>query len=87
METLPDSESAAADILVIVSATDASHSAIGRTTAVDYNLSSIHRNGVIVVDEVVGMGPVLLVEPSADLLPCREAEQEVLDAIDAPPAR
>lgn len=87
METLPDNESSAADAPNIVSATDASHSAIGRTTAVDYNLSSIHRNGIIAVNEIVSIGPVVIVEPSPDFLLGREAEQEVLDAIDTPATR
>ena len=33
--------------------TDASQSAIGSSTAVDYNLSSIHRNAVLIIGPVV----------------------------------
>ena len=36
-----------------VNATDASQSAIGTSTAVDYNLASIHRNATIIFDPLV----------------------------------
>ena len=36
-----------------VSSTDASHSAIGGSTAIDYNLGSIHKNAVLIVDETI----------------------------------
>jgi hypothetical protein len=39
--------------------TDASHSAIGRTTALDYNLAGIHKNAVIIVNRTVAVGPTL----------------------------
>ncbi|MEY2501285.1 MAG: hypothetical protein QOI07_1619 [Verrucomicrobiota bacterium] len=39
--------------------TDASHSAIGRTTALDYNLASIHKNAVIVVNKTVAVRPII----------------------------
>lgn len=35
--------------------TDASHSVIGRTTAIDYNLASIHKNAVIIVNRTVAV--------------------------------
>ena len=62
METLPssaDRTSAAAPLGV--SATDASHSSIGSSTAVDYNLASIHRNAAIISDEIVSLQAVVIV--------------------------
>ena len=42
------------------SSTDASHSMIGCSTALDYNLASIHKNAVLIVEETVAIeGPVL----------------------------
>ena len=41
-----------------VSATDASYSAIGRSTAIDYNLGSMHKNGIIVVNQIVALRPI-----------------------------
>ncbi len=39
--------------------TDASHSAIGRSTAIDYNLGNMHKNAVLIVDETVAIGPAI----------------------------
>jgi len=35
--------------------TEASQSAIGNSTTVDYNLSSIHRNAVLIISPVVAL--------------------------------
>lgn len=41
--------------------TDASHSAIGRMTAIDYNLASIHKNAAILVNTIVAVRPMITV--------------------------
>jgi hypothetical protein len=33
--------------------TDASHSSIGRSTAIDYNLASMHKNAILIVGRTV----------------------------------
>ena len=62
METLPDLTSEE------LSSTDASHSGIGRATAIDYNLASIHKNAVIVVDRTVAVR-VAVVTPDQAVIP------------------
>lgn len=39
----------------VVDSTDASQSAIGQSTAIDYNLASIHKNAVIIVNPLVSL--------------------------------
>jgi hypothetical protein len=60
METLPavSNQTAASE----PSSTDASHSAIGRSTAIDYNLGSIHKNAVLIVDETVAIEASILLD-------------------------
>lgn len=47
------------------SSTDASHSAIGRSTAIDYNLGSMHKNAILIVDEIVAIGPPTTIKKSS----------------------
>ncbi len=42
-----------------VSSTDASHSGIGTTTPIDYNLGNIQKNSVIIVNVTVGVSRIV----------------------------
>jgi hypothetical protein len=69
METLPSADRGSAATPIIVSSTDASHSAIGSSTAVDYNLASIHKNSSIIADEIVSIDEMVVILPAAGMSP------------------
>lgn len=56
METLPTPDNGTRSDYN-VSSTDASHSTIGRSTAIDYNLGSIHKNAILIISETVAVEP------------------------------
>jgi len=62
-----------------ISSTDASHSGIGTATPIDYNLGSIQKNSVIIVNVTVGVSRIgePAEEESAPELMTPVAPQEV----------
>ena len=67
METLPPTAMNQNRKPTTQNSTEASHSAIGRSTALDYNLGSMHKNALLIFDTSIPVGPAIaIVDPVLD---------------------